>query len=831
MSWKKFKAWFSVHKFTTSILLLSMLAIIIIPPSVVCTLNNKKQTNNTDNENSSSSNEDHFANADVVNINLPNSNPFENTPINLVNIQQLLSDIPINSTINGVKITVKNYKLYNLDAEQWNRVIGSSSQFKKSTANNTIQLSNLSYGNKNLPNVTISTFLDATSTQKIAYSSKIYLNNLPPNYNNNDTKGDNVYSYQYTVLDIIDTLSTNQIFGITNEATWAQILETGQIQYQSSDIELSNLYYQQVSLPSIQITGFNDNNELSLNSLLSDYNQSTLSNNFSNVYSLQYPLIYTNNKFNNSNFNVKYNIASILANSYNDANNPAPEPQVSEEINGKYYVTNGNLINNLQFWTSFFWNENNVYEDEYMDAYNSGQITNDVSFASNSSSSSSSTSTSSSSSNYVYLLPNPNQTGFKKLSPNKNFYEDVNYFSSGTSEITINQFNIPQTTLTLDLNKTIKTFSYNDISYSSFQLTGFNSYNTSNNNNTVDITLNLNNLLNQNVAKELNDVYPWQYATKEYGINGICVDNQLINLYWLINKSSFNLCNVFFNNGNNWNWDLSYSTTNLTNLLNPSNSGSSSSSSSSSSSNSSSSSTSSTNSGELIITSLNAYDPSNANNIQNLKIIISGFKDFNNYCSLNNNKTLYNFALSNDDLLNILNENKILGLDDWDINQLNNCSIYTLSNYNFFTPTNNLYTFNSQIQNAIAIQFPKQQKITQNANNELNSNPLLNLNQSISSYTYPTIYITGFLLNSNLSSLNDIFSNNQINLENLSNYINTNKINYYEFLNNTNNLLTPNNAYKFLNYSTTSINLNPYIASSNNITWYYNSLNITVKGS
>ncbi|MBO7044426.1 hypothetical protein J6W34_08010 [bacterium] len=143
-----------------------------------------------------------------------------------------------------------------------------------------------------------------------------------------------------------------------------------------------------------------------------------------------------------------------------------------------------------------------------MDAYNSGQITNDVSFASNSSSSSSSTSTSSSSSNYVYLLPNPNQTGFKKLSPNKNFYEDVNYFSSGTSEITINQFNIPNTTLTLDLNKTIKTFSYNDISYSSFQLTGFNSYNTSNNNNTVDITLNLNNLLNQNVAKELNDVYP-----------------------------------------------------------------------------------------------------------------------------------------------------------------------------------------------------------------------------------------------------------------------------------------------------------------------------------
>ena len=95
-----------------------MLAIIIIPPSVVCTLNNKKQTNNTDNENSSSSNEDHFANADVVNINLPNSNPFENTPINLVNIQQLLSDIPVDSTINGVKITVKNYKLYNLDAEQ-----------------------------------------------------------------------------------------------------------------------------------------------------------------------------------------------------------------------------------------------------------------------------------------------------------------------------------------------------------------------------------------------------------------------------------------------------------------------------------------------------------------------------------------------------------------------------------------------------------------------------------------------------------------------------------------------------------------------------------------
>ncbi|MBO6021360.1 hypothetical protein J6P52_01265 [bacterium] len=64
---------------------------------------------------------------------------------------------------------------------------------------------------------------------------------------------------------------------------------------------------------------------------------------------MQYPLIYTNNKFNNSNFSVKYNIASILANSYNDANNPAPEPQVSEEINGKYYVTNGNLINNLQF--------------------------------------------------------------------------------------------------------------------------------------------------------------------------------------------------------------------------------------------------------------------------------------------------------------------------------------------------------------------------------------------------------------------------------------------------------------------------------------------------
>ncbi|MBR4486759.1 hypothetical protein IKS57_05465 [bacterium] len=141
-----------------------------------------------------------------------------------------------------------------------------------------------------------------------------------------------------------------------------------------------------------------------------------------------------------------------------------------------------------------------------MNAYNDGKITNNATTVTTSNSSSNSSS--SSSSNYVYLLPNPNSKEFKKLSPNKNFFEDVNYFSSGTSEISINQFNMPTTNLTLDLNNKVNTYAFNNISYTSFQLTGFNSYNTSNNNNTVDITLNLNNLLNQDVTSELNKVYP-----------------------------------------------------------------------------------------------------------------------------------------------------------------------------------------------------------------------------------------------------------------------------------------------------------------------------------
>ena len=73
-----------------------MLCVIIIPPSVVYSLKNNNQQNNNNNENSSSSDGQHFINADVVNINLPNNNPYENTPINLVNIQQLLSDIHVN---------------------------------------------------------------------------------------------------------------------------------------------------------------------------------------------------------------------------------------------------------------------------------------------------------------------------------------------------------------------------------------------------------------------------------------------------------------------------------------------------------------------------------------------------------------------------------------------------------------------------------------------------------------------------------------------------------------------------------------------------------------
>ncbi|MBR4486761.1 hypothetical protein IKS57_05475, partial [bacterium] len=107
-----------------------------------------------------------------------------------------------------------------------------------------------------------------------------------------------------------------------------------------------------------------------------------------------------------------------------------------------------------------------------------------------------------------------------------------------------------------------------------------------------------------------------------------------------------------------------------------------------------------------------------------------------------------------------MNENKILGLNSWDLKQLANCNIYTLSQNNFFTPEDNLYTYSSELQNAIAIQFPKTIKITQKANNEVSSNILQNLNQTISSYSYPTIYITGFLLNSNLSSLDNAFNNN-----------------------------------------------------------------------
>ncbi|MBO7085197.1 hypothetical protein J6W20_04830 [bacterium] len=143
-------------------------------------------------------------------------------------------------------------------------------------------------------------------------------------------------------------------------------MQNASIQYQEGDIVLSNLMYNNASLQSVEITGFTSNNDLDIETMLTDFGASKLSNNLSNIYPLQYPLVgydvassipnadgITTNQSTIVKSMQEFNLANLLANSYQCPDNPAFEPQVQYNTtkDGKtvYGITTFNYVKNIQF--------------------------------------------------------------------------------------------------------------------------------------------------------------------------------------------------------------------------------------------------------------------------------------------------------------------------------------------------------------------------------------------------------------------------------------------------------------------------------------------------
>ncbi|MBO7085195.1 hypothetical protein J6W20_04820 [bacterium] len=151
------------------------------------------------------------------------------------------------------------------------------------------------------------------------------------------------------------------------------------------------------------------------------------------------------------------------------------------------------------------------------------------------------------------------------------------------------------------------------------------------------------------------------------------------------------------------------------------------------------------------------YAQGQTNNVQTIAIQFSGLASFNDYYQLPSKDTVNNYSLSTSNLISYLNAGDILGNEAWTASNLKDSSIYALGQTNnYYTPTNNLYTYNTTVQNCIAIEFAKNSLVSYNGQNNDASNenqiPGYYLKQTISARNYPSIYITGFT-NSNLSTL------------------------------------------------------------------------------
>ena len=270
-----------------------MVCAIVIPPCVVYGLKKNEDTATNDN----ASNPDHYANASAVSITLPTTSNYINMFAKNVDLPVLLSALPSGTKINGDTINTNNYELFNYDEAKWGFLL---SDVTPTYTNGEIKISGIVASNgKALPAITIVSFLTQNTSSdyySLSYSKKIYTDN---SLGQNPTiNASSLYSYQYTILDIIELLgeSSNQLYGY-NETQWASILQDAQIQYQEGDIVLANLMYNNASLQSVEITGFTSNNDLDMETMLDDFGATKLSNNLDNIYPLQDPLVgYTLSK-------------------------------------------------------------------------------------------------------------------------------------------------------------------------------------------------------------------------------------------------------------------------------------------------------------------------------------------------------------------------------------------------------------------------------------------------------------------------------------------------------------------------------------------------------
>lgn len=837
MKFRKLKAWVSVHKLPTFLITTSLLAVIIIPPSVVYTRNN---TNSKTGEGIAQNKE--LIKQSSVSIKLPSSDSITNYPSNLITntqIAAILSNLPSGTKINGESVDFT--ELFNYNESLWIEILGKNTPTRE---DGLISFTNLQGVNTALPTLTLSVFADSVSSSSSSSSDSDSTAAITLNYQDSTTaqniftsnllpsevgkiKAVNIFSCQFTVLDIIDWLAQEKEYNLSQQQ-WADALENADISYTGGNITITGAEFNSVDLGEIKLTNFNENDGLNISTYLSDYGMATtedgksnpLYNNISEVYSYNYPLV---NMVYGSNFSksdyattyanyYNYNMAAILANSYETTDSATPEPQVTQEVDGKYYVSTFNLDANLSYWTSFLYNKNNSIQKTFFSYYNkliTSSTTNEPILASSSSSSTNS---------YSSTLPNV------EINYNANYYSDVSFIALNGAitfynvDNTLN--NTTPTTLTMDLTNSkgdasVQTYNFSNINYESFSIDGFKNISTSSSSSgetIYDLNVNVNDLSTQNLSSNLlsafTDYTPMdavytnadKTSGSDIGVNWwklIAQNDTSSNVYtddfdWFLTNSFFNLINFNFVIYPSYTWKINYASNSLTNYINSLNSSTSSSSSTSStsavstSSSSSSTTSSLTSTGELLINNLVVTEPgvSVASELPTIDVTISGFEGSKNYYSLPSNSNLYNFALTDNELINLLNQNTVLDNKNasdnnlnvtWTENLLNNANIYTLNSKTANLSTlNNQYTYSTTVGDGILINFSSiSNKITTDTSN--NSTGQI----SFSAPLYFNLYIIGFSTNYPTLTSDIINSEQNINLASWQTYLTTNNIDYY----------------------------------------------------